>query len=310
VTRLSTTPAAGAIVTGALVLAAGLARPAAQLPVFRSTTETVTVNVSVKRGNSIVANLTASDFRLTDNGVVQTVEAVSIESVPIDVTLFLDTSGSTAGKLDEMQRDVQAIVKLLRPGDRFRLLTIGDSVQQPVPWVEAGTTVTASFGAVGGISLIHDALMVGLMHRPDPGRRHLVVGMTDREDCGSVIPATLLLELAGRSDALLHLVDYSGGGGQANYRIRSCTPRARPEGVRLIEEAAARTGGELRKQARWFRASSIARAFKTIFDDFRQSYVLRYSPSGVSGRGWHPIVVQVPKVRSATIRARQGYYAN
>jgi hypothetical protein len=74
-----------------------------------------------------------------------------------------------------------------------------------------------------GISLIHDALMFGFLHRPEPGRRHLVVGMTDRQDCGSVIPATMLLELAGRSDAVLHLVDYSGGGGDANYRVRSCT---------------------------------------------------------------------------------------
>src|SRR5258708_185849 len=65
---------------------------------FRSTTAVVSVSVSVKRGNAVVANLTAADFALTDNGVPQRVEAVSMESVPVDVTLFLDTSGSTAGK--------------------------------------------------------------------------------------------------------------------------------------------------------------------------------------------------------------------
>lgn len=283
---------------------------AQQQPTFRATTNTVTVNVSVKRGNNTVANLTAADFRLTDNGVPQTVEAVSIESVPIDVTLFLDTSGSTAGKLDEMQKDIQTIVKFLRKGDRLRLLTIGDSVYQPVPWVDAGTEIKSSFTAVGGISLIHDALMIGLVHRPDPGRRHLIVGMTDRQDCGSVIPASMLLELAGRSDALLHLVDYSGGGGAADYRVRGCTPRARPGGVAMIEEAAARTGGELKKQSRWFRVASLSRAFKPIFDDFRQSYVLRYQPANVPGRGWHTLTVTVPKVSSAIIRARQGYYAD
>ncbi len=300
--------------TRALILAAAVALASvsavAQSPVFRSTTATVSVNVSVKRGNDIVANLAAGDFRLTDNGVAQTVEAVTIESVPIDVTLFLDTSGSTAGKLDEMQKDVQAVVKLLRPGDRFRLLTIGDAVQPSLPWVEAGTQVAGKFAAVGGISVIHDALLVGLVHRPEPGRRHLIVGMTDRQDCGSVIPAPLLLELAGRSDALLHLVDYSGGGGPSAYRVRGCTPRAQRDGERIIEQAAERTGGELRKPSRWFRASSVERAFRTIFSDFRQSYVLRYSPTGVTGRGWHAIAVQVPKVPNATVRARQGYYAD
>jgi hypothetical protein len=224
------------------------------------------------------------------------------------VTLFLDTSGSTSGKLDEMQHDVQTILQLLRPGDRFRLLTIGDTVNAAVPWVPAGTKVPVSIQAVGGISLIHDALMFGLLHRPEPGRRHLVVGMTDRRDCGSVVPASLLLDVAGRSDAVMHLVDYSGTGGDSHYRVRGCSPQAAPDGESMITRAAERTGGQLHEQSRFFRASSIARAFKAIFDDFRQSYVLRYSPFGVTNAGWHAIVVVVPAAKDATIRARQGYY--
>ena len=296
-----------------LILAAAIgvsaAAVVAQRSAFRSTTSLVSVSVSVKRGNTVVANLTATDFSLTDNGVAQTVDAVSIESVPIDVTLFLDTSGSTAGKLDEMQDDVQSILQLLRASDRFRLLTIGDTVNPSMVWVPAGTKANVSFEAVGGISLIRDALMLALVHKVDPGRRHLIVGMTDREDCGSVVPSSLFLEVAGRSDAVLHLVDYAGSGGEPHYRVRSCTPRARPDGEAIITQAAERTGGELHKQPRLFRSASIARAFKTIFDDFRQSYVLRYSPHDVSATGWHPIVVLVPKVKDATIRARQGYYA-
>ena len=275
---------------------------------FRLTTAVVAVPVSVKRGNAVVANLKAADFALTDNGVPQTVEAVSIESVPVDVTLFLDTSGSTSGKLDEMQQDVQTILHLLRAGDRFRLLTIGDTVNLAVPWVPAGTKVSVSIEAVGGISLIRDALMFGLVHRPEPGRRHLVVGMTDRRDCGSVVPESLLLDVAGRSDAVMHLVDYSGSGGDARYRVRGCSPQAAPDGDEVLTRAAERTGGQLHGQARFFRGSSIARAFKAIFDDFRQSYVLRYSPSGVKAAGWHAIVVLVPAAKAATIRARQGYY--
>src|SRR5258705_8272034 len=104
-------------------LGEGVSPLSARQTTFRLTTAVVSVSVSVKRGNTVVANLKAQDFTLTDNGVRQTVEAVSIESVPIDVTLFLDTSGSTSGKLDEMQHDVQTILQLLRSNDRFRLLT-------------------------------------------------------------------------------------------------------------------------------------------------------------------------------------------
>jgi hypothetical protein len=165
-----------------------------------------------------------------------------------------------------------------------------------------------SIEAVGGISLIRDALMFGLLHRPEPDRRHLIVGMTDRQDCGSVVPASLLLDVAGRSDAVMHLVDYAGGGGDSRYRVRTCSPQAGPAGAQILTEAAERTGGQQHEQSRFFRASSIARAFKTIFDDFRQSYVLRYSPSGVKGAGWHAIAVAVPAAKNAAIRARQGYY--
>src|SRR5262245_21443384 len=127
-------PPRGGAVTWTLLLAAFLVW---QQPTFRSTAAMVSASVSVKRGNAVVANLKAADFGLTDSGVPQKIEAVSIESVPIDVTLFLDTSGSTSGKLDEMKQDVQSILQLLRAGDRFRLLTIGDTVEMPVAWVAA-----------------------------------------------------------------------------------------------------------------------------------------------------------------------------
>jgi VWFA-related protein len=290
-----------------LAASAGVGLGAEQRAVYRTEAVYVSVYASVKRGNRVVANLTAADFRVTDNGVGQTVEAVSIEAVPIDVTLFLDTSGSTAGKLDEMKRDVQGILRLLRPGDRFRLLTIGDSVYQTVPWVVAGTKVELSFEPVGGISLIQDALTVALLHRPDPERRHLVVGMTDRQDCGSVVSSALLHELAGRSEAIVHLIDQSGGG-ETNSRVRSCSPTARAEGSEIIKAAAERTGGELHTGTRFFRSSSLLREFRRIFDDFRQSYILRYSPAGVPAPGWHAIHVTVPALTDGTIRARKGYF--
>lgn len=307
---MSARPARDSVAAIAVVLAAAVGIGAQQSRIFRSATVSVAANVSVKKGNRVVANLAAPDFRLADNGVEQTIESVSIETVPIDVTLFIDTSGSTSGKLDDMKRDVQEIVKFLRPADKFRLLTIGDAVYETVPWVPAGTKVDLSFGPVGGISLIQDALLIGLLHRTDPDRRHLIVGMTDRQDCGSVVSSAQLREIASRSEAVVHLIDQQGSGGDPAYRVRTCSPRARRDGAAMIQEAAERTGGELHELSFFFRSSTLLRAFKTIFDDFRQSYVLRYSPAGVSRSGWHAIRVEVPSVSGATIRARQGYYAD
>jgi VWFA-related protein len=296
------------LVVIAAAIAASAGRTLAQQPVFRGGAVTVSVPAVVKRGNRVVANLKAADFRLTDNRVEQKIEAVAIESVPVDVTLFLDTSGSTAGKLDDMKRDVQGIIRMLRRGDRFRLLTIADSVDEPVPWVPAGTAVNLSFTAVGGISLVHDALVLALLHRPEADRRHLVVGMTDSRDCGSVVSSAQLRDLASRSEAVMHIVNQSGSGGDAAYRVRTCSPRARIDGPNIIGDAALRTGGTFLEDPSSFFGSPVLRAFKTIFDEFRQSYVLRYSPAGVPRGGWHAIAVEVPSMQGVTVRARQGYF--
>ena len=51
---------------------------------FRARTDAVSLTVSVMRGKAPVTGLGAADFTLTDNGVPQTVEVVSLEQVPID----------------------------------------------------------------------------------------------------------------------------------------------------------------------------------------------------------------------------------
>ena len=60
-----------------------------QQPTFRARTDLVSVPVAVMSGREPVTGLTATDFELTDNGVRQTVEAVSSDEVAIDVTLLL-----------------------------------------------------------------------------------------------------------------------------------------------------------------------------------------------------------------------------
>ncbi len=137
---------------------------------------------------------------------------MTIESVPLDVTLFMDTSGSTAGALDRMKGNVISIAKMLRPDDQFRLLTIGLSVDTPVPWQRAGNPVTLEMKAVPGISLVYDALFVALTHAPATGRRHLIVAMTDGEDCGSLLDGARVLDASGRSEAVLHWIYVSNQG--------------------------------------------------------------------------------------------------
>jgi hypothetical protein len=92
------------------------------------------LDVSVRNRNVTVAGLTSADFRLLDNKVTQTITAVVLESLPIDVTLFLDTSPSTAGKHDSLKSDVRTIAGMLRPDDRLRLLTFDSKIRDVFGW--------------------------------------------------------------------------------------------------------------------------------------------------------------------------------
>ena len=176
--------------------------------------------------------------------MAQSIEAVTIESVPLDVTLFMDTSGSTAGSLDRMKSNVITIAKMLRPDDQFRLLTIGLSVDTPVPWQRAGSPIALDMKAVPGISLVYDALFVALTHTPAAGRRHLIVAMTDGEDCGSLLDGARVLDASGRSEAVLHWIYVSNQGDFDQLSVPAwCTPsdaaRSRISSARARREPAA-----------------------------------------------------------------------
>jgi len=296
----------------AVVLSAGAVALAAQGRTFTTNTTVISANVAVKKGNAPVGNLTADDFALTDSGVTQTITAASIETVPVDVTLFVDTSGSTAGRLTQMKRDVSGISGMLREGDRLRVLTIGDSVYEAVPWIPArrdpndpGRPLDLSFEPVGGVSLIYDAVAAALTHRPAPDRRHLIVAMTDGIDAGSVVPSALVLDMAGRTDALLQFIQQADPGEERmTYRPRAYVNEARSTGKKTLERAAERTGGEWHDG--WLSSSGL-KAFTAIYAEFRQSYVLRYTREGVKPGGWHPIVVTVKNRTGLTVKSRQGY---
>src|SRR5215471_6985833 len=125
-------------VTLAVMVLASAGLAGWQQPVFRARSDAVVVNVSVKNGNVPMAGLKAADFRLLDNGVPQTIADISLEGVPVDLTLFFDTSTSFIGNLGDLKSGLQKIAALLRPGDRVRLLAFDDEVEQLVSWTDAG----------------------------------------------------------------------------------------------------------------------------------------------------------------------------
>jgi VWFA-related protein len=276
-----------------------------QRTIFRSETTTVSVNVAVQDGRRPVPGLTAADFELTDAGMPQEVNTVDIEAVPIDVTLIVDTSTSATDEADRFRNNTGRIAAFLRDQDRLRLLTIDTYVHEILPMQPARTVSLPGRMQTGGMTSAYDALVAAMITRVDLDRRHLIVAMTDAWDTMSVLDAQDVLDVAGRSEAALHIALATESSGA--YKPFPARPLYHDQDLDALREATVRTGGGLHTSAA-VGPNDVVEMFRKVFDDFRVSYILHYTPTGVARNGWHPLKVSVPGHPQYVVRARQGYF--
>ena len=86
------------------------------------------------------------------------------------------------------------------------------------------------------------------------------------------------------------------------YAVSAAEPGDAP---RFLREVANTSGGKVFEVGANERLQS---AFVQILNEFRQRYLLSYTPAGVAKPGWHKIEVRV-KLRGVAARARAGYFA-
>jgi VWFA-related protein len=270
---------------------------AQQQPTFRAGTDVVPVYVSVRMDRSFVSKLSVSDFELRDNGVLQQITAVSADTLAMDVTLVVDTSGSVIRSLDRFKSDVRKIAGMLRPDEQVRLVTFDSDVREVVPMQAASKKMPVDEVRTGDMTSLFDALLVALARAPRPDRRHVIFVFTDGYDNSSLLGYNAIPQLASRVDAVLYIVLVKLTG------VPDDTP---PAALDALAAAAARTGGHLYPPSDDTR--DVVGAFKQALEVFRHSYVLYFTPANVPREGWHDVTVKVTKPGVYEVHARQGYF--
>jgi hypothetical protein len=94
-----------------------------------------------------------------------------------------------------------------------------------------------------------------------------------------------VIDAARRSDVVAYAVS-----------VRSL---AKPE---FLRELTSTTGGRLFEIEKTEHLESV---FDGILQEFRQRYLVSYTPAGVAASGWHKLDVRVK--RGGTVKARPGY---
>jgi len=273
------------------IVMAGASVAFAQNPTFSSRVDAVRVDVLVTENGKPVRGLRAADFEILDNGVRQAVDLVSFEQLPLNVVFTFDLSDSVSGERLVNLRDASgAVLSGLRKEDQAALIAFNRRVIVGPPLTPDIARVRQALEDAeprGATSLV-DACFAGMMLAGSDAGRGLVIVFSDGRDTSSWLKANAVVDAAKRSDAVV-------------YGIAAGLAPKEP----FLADLTNQTGGRLFKIES---TKGLSDVFLEVLDEFRQRYLVSYSPTGVTQDGWHQLTVRV-KGRNATVRARPGYLA-
>ena len=277
------------LTAGALAFVVFSGVTAAAQATFTSRIEAVRVDVLVTDGGQPLQGLTPADFEVLDNGVRQTVDLASFESIPLNVVLALDMSASLQGlRLGHLQSAGRTVLDQLKTGDRAAFVAFSHVVKPASALTEDFGPIRAALDEAqgAGMTSLIDASHAGMVIGESDVGRSLLILFSDGIDTSSWLSAESVLETARRGDVVVYSVDI---GERLTNFTRELTEATGGRGI-AIEST-----------------KDLSSTFTRILEEFRMRYLISYSPQGVSASGWHRLEVRV-KRRGVTVKARPGYF--
>jgi VWFA-related protein len=293
--------------------------PSAQTPVIKSEVSLVSVFATVRdKKKHLMPNLKKEDFHMFEDDQEQKIAFFSNErALPITLGLLIDTSRSEENRLPAEQAAATSFLnQVLRKGDEAMVISFGADVDllsdftddraqldrairsarinaPNVSMVNAGPLPPESRtrGLVG--TAFYDAVWVACTEKlaTEAGRKALVI-ITDADDQGSKVELKEAIEVAERTDAVIHiLLVHDPGYG------------TRPDVARKMAEE---TGGRVIDVGSM---KHIQDAFDQIAEELRDQYTLSYYPTNPARDGKFRKLKVETTDKELKVLARRGYYA-
>jgi hypothetical protein len=291
--------------------------------------------VTVRSRGAVVTGLAAKDFVLIDAGVTQEIVAVEAATLPLDLTIVAQETFRTAGfGFDTLEDEIAAVAASTRPGDQ---LTVRFAARDQRALAVPLSPVRRDLAALDLECIpVYDALARALMEPTVPDRQRVVVLIAIGEGRGGFLSTKAVREIAQRANVRLYVVSVEPVLGVTRHRSYVAYPvcpnpavdwsRDRQERLQFISsmkypddqdrqlwadgknrlvEIAELTGG--REVRPTLLTQGTTGPLRDVLDEVRGSYVLRYTPKGVSETGWHPITVTIAREGRYELRVRPGY---
>jgi Ca-activated chloride channel family protein len=280
----------------------------------RSRLVNLPVTVMDKKGQRIIDGLTRSDFLVYEDKQPQTIQDFITErgARPVYVAVLMDTSGSTAAKLQferEAAKDFIYTVLSSRK-DRAAFATFDDDVNLLQDFTDRLDLLEHAIDSVkkpGRKTVLYDAIyrFCNEKMRGLNGRRVIVV-ITDGVDTYSHADIADAIDIAQRTETILFAISTKAGfsGSVPGVEAGQVLNKDDRELVRLCEETGGRaffTGDRL----------ALERSFKAVSDELRAQYIITYIPTNTEydGRERKIEVKLVNNPNKYKVRAKTGYRA-
>lgn len=299
----------------ALLAAAALATPAAQTTtrrqsdqIFRAGVEMVSLNVTVvDQQQHYLTDLDARDFTILEDGAKQEITYFNRTTLPIALSLLIDTSASMEQRLVTAQDAAIGFARKLRPQDLAQIVDFDTRVEILQDFTADAAALEKAIRSTqaGGSTSLYNALYISLKElgkirarTDDDVRRRAVVVLSDGEDTSSLVTYEEVLDLAKRSATTIYTIGLQSRETAASKGFK--------EAEFVLRQLAQETGGRV-----FFpqRAEDLAGIYGVIADELASQYVLGYASTNQKRDGaWRRLSVQVSRPGS-TARTKRGYFA-
>jgi Ca-activated chloride channel family protein len=276
--------------------------------VFRAGVDVVSLNVTVVDSqNRYVTDVDQNEFSVFEDGARQELIFYNRTSLPIALSLLIDTSASMENRMQIAQEAAIGFARKLRSQDLAQVVDFDSRVEIAQDFTNSVTDLERAIRstAPGGSTALHNAIYISLRElskvrakSADDIRRQAIVVLSDGEDTSSLMSYEEVLEVAKRSETAIYTIGLQARETAASKGFR--------EAEFVLRQLAQETGGRS-----FFpnRVEDLKDVYGQIADELSSQYTLAYASKNIRRDGaWRRVVVQVARP-SVTARAKRGYYA-
>ena len=269
------------------------------------------------RERQFVEDLDRANFRVYEEGHLQTLTLFEHEDMPVTAGLVVDHSASMYARKVEVVEGAAAFVQSSNSHDEEFVVNFNDEVRlglpPNVPFSSNVNDLKAalSTASAGGMTALYDAIEVAVEHlRRAHTEKKVLILITDGEDTASKHHFAEVLDMAQTFNVMIYGVGLFNDSEVSNKAFHRRTEQQRnflwDEDKKVLTQLAEGTGG-----AAYFPNSldEVRRVCRQIAADIRHQYTLGYSPTNDRRGGYRKIRVKVvgTNQKKLAVRTRAGY---